>query len=178
MDDVERTYLQAWETGCKGITVYRAGSREKEVLTAGTAESSAIQPLQEVQAGQGLTMRRRPPQVSGVTERVRTSHGNMYITINFDEEGRPFEVFTALGKAGSSDQAQLEGISRLVSRWPCAPASTPEAIVAQLRGITDEPVWSEGTLVRSAPDALALGVGPRVRHGARQPLRRAVRPLR
>ena len=157
VDDVERTYLQAWETGCKGITVYRAGSREKEVLTAGTAESSALQPLQEVQAGQHRTMRRRPPQVRGVTERVRTSHGNMYITINFDEEGKPFEVFTALGKAGSSDQAQLEGISRLVS-MALRSGVDPDAIVAQLRGITDEPVWSEGTLVRSAPDALALAL--------------------
>ena len=157
VDDVERTYLQAWETGCKGITVYRAGSREKEVLTAGTAESSALQPVQEVQAEQHRTMRRRPPQVRGVTERVRTSHGNMYITINFDEEGKPFEVFTALGKAGSSDQAQLEGISRLVS-MALRSGVDPDAIVAQLRGITDEPVWSEGTLVRSAPDALALAL--------------------
>ena len=157
VDDVERTYLQAWETGCKGITVYRAGSREKEVLTAGTAESSALQPVQEVQAEQHRTMRRRPPLVRGVTERVRTSHGNMYITINFDEEGKPFEVFTALGKAGSSDQAQLEGISRLVS-MALRSGVDPDEIVAQLRGITDEPVWSEGTLVRSAPDALALAL--------------------
>ena len=102
-------------------------------------------------------MRRRPPQVRGVTERVRTSHGNMYITINFDEQGKPFEVFTALGKAGSSDQAQLEGISRLVS-MALRSGVAPDAIVAQLRGITDEPVWSEGTLVRSAPDALALAL--------------------
>ena len=157
VEDVENTYLQAWETGCKGITVYRAGSREKEVLTAGTSESSAVKPVQEVQAEHGRTMRRRPPQVQGVTERVRTSHGNMYITINFDEGGRPFEVFTALGKAGSSDQAQLEGISRLVS-MALRSGIAPEAIVSQLRGITDEPVWSEGTLVRSAPDALALAL--------------------
>ncbi len=157
VDDVENTYMQAWETGCKGITVYRAGSREKEVLTAGTAETSALQPVQEVEAEQHRTMRRRPPQVRGVTERVRTSHGNMYITINFDEDGKPFEVFTALGKAGSSDQAQLEGISRLVS-MALRSGVDPDAIVAQLRGITDEPVWSEGTLVRSAPDALALAL--------------------
>ena len=158
VDDVERTYVQAWETGCKGITVYRAGSREKEVLTAGTSESSSTELVPEMPAGeQRLVPRRRPPQVRGVTERVRTSHGNMYITINFDEEGRPFEVFTALGKAGSSDSAQLEGISRLVSMSLRAGVD-PEAIVQQLRGITDEPVWSEGTLVRSAPDALALAL--------------------
>ncbi|MDE2801743.1 MAG: adenosylcobalamin-dependent ribonucleoside-diphosphate reductase [Chloroflexota bacterium] len=157
IDDVEHTYMQAWETGCKGITVYRAGSREKEVLTAGTSDTStAIAEVSEQEEGH-RTMRSRPPRVSGVTERVRTSHGNMYITINFDGEGRPFEVFTALGKAGSSDQAQLEGISRLVS-MALRSGVDPASIVAQLRGITDEPVWSEGTLVRSAPDALALAL--------------------
>ena len=163
VDDVENTYMQAWETGCKGITVYRAGSREKEVLTAGTSETAgSAEPgtaLAEASTPEeGLrTIRNRPPRVSGFTERVRTSHGNMYITINFDEQGRPFEVFTALGKAGSSDQAQLEGISRLVSMSLRAGVD-PASIVEQLRGITDEPVWSEGTMVRSAPDALALAL--------------------
>ena len=157
VEDVENTYMQAWETGCKGITVYRAGSREKEVLTAGTSEKSTALAEVSAQGGQVLTPRQRPPSVRGVTERVRTSHGNMYITINFDEQDRPFEVFTVLGKAGSSDQAQLEGISRLVS-MALRSGVDPASVVAQLRGITDEPVWSEGTLVRSAPDALALAL--------------------
>ena len=81
----------------------------------------------------------------------------MYITINFDENGKPFEVFTNLGKAGSSDSAQLEGISRLISMALRAGVDN-ESIISQLRGITDEPVWSEGTLVRSAPDAVALAL--------------------
>jgi ribonucleoside-diphosphate reductase alpha chain len=158
VQDVENTYLQAWQSGCKGITVYRAGSREKEVLTAGTSEKSDVAVLDaEVEADHVLVPRQRPSQVRGVTERVRTSHGNMYITINFDENGKPFEVFTALGKAGSSDSAQLEGISRLVSMALRAGVET-ESIISQLRGITDEPVWSEGTLVRSAPDAVALAL--------------------
>ena len=158
VQDVENTYLQSWESGCKGITVYRAGSREKEVLTAGTAEKSEVAVLDaEVEDDHTLVPRQRPSQVRGITERVRTSHGNMYITINFDENGKPFEVFTALGKAGSSDSAQLEGISRLVSMALRAGVDT-ESIISQLRGITDEPVWSEGTLVRSAPDAVALAL--------------------
>jgi ribonucleoside-diphosphate reductase alpha chain len=158
VQDVENTYLQSWESGCKGITVYRAGSREKEVLTAGTAEKSNVAVLDAaVEDEHVLVPRQRPSQVRGVTERVRTSHGNMYITINFDENGKPFEVFTALGKAGSSDSAQLEGISRLVSMALRAGVDT-ESIISQLRGITDEPVWSEGTLVRSAPDAVALAL--------------------
>ncbi|MEC9140359.1 MAG: vitamin B12-dependent ribonucleotide reductase [Chloroflexota bacterium] len=158
VQDVETTYLQSWESGCKGITVYRAGSREKEVLTAGTAEKtvSAV-PSDASEDKHILVPRQRPSQVRGVTERVRTSHGNMYITINFDENGKPFEVFTNLGKAGSSDSAQLEGISRLISMALRAGVDN-ESIISQLRGITDEPVWSEGTLVRSAPDAVALAL--------------------
>jgi len=150
VEDVKQAYLLAWRLGCKGITVYRAGSREKEVLTAGTN-------VEEPEESDFLHPRQRPQTVRGVTERIRTGQGNIYVTINFDEDGQPFEVFTALGKAGSSDSAQLEGIARLVSMALRAGVD-PEEIVSQLRGITDEPVWDNGVLVRSAPDALALAL--------------------
>jgi ribonucleoside-diphosphate reductase alpha chain len=178
--DVREAYSLAWELGCKGITVYRAGSREKEVLTVGTVSQgqengrTSVDQHEEDQAlatislggptpkqspgHSGLHPRQRPQRVKGVTERVRTGHGNFYITINFDEENRPFEVFTALGKAGSSDSAQLEAVARLVSMALRAGVA-PQEIVDQLRGITDEPVWDNGVLVRSAPDALALALG-------------------
>ena len=112
-NDVERAYMLAWKLGCKGITVYRAGSREAEVLTAGqeqessdTADSEAEQP----DAGRGMLVeRQRPSRIKGVTERVRTGHGNMFVTINYDEDADPFEVFIAVGKAGGCDSAQLEG---------------------------------------------------------------------
>ena len=154
LEDVRRAYVMAWELGCKGVTVYRAGSREKEVLTAGTA---ATGDAAADERGALLVPRQRPQMVRGVTERIRTGHGNMYVTINFDEEGKPFELFTALGKAGSSDSAQLEAISRLVSMALRAGVD-PDAIVDQIRGITDNPVWDSGVLVRSAPDALALAL--------------------
>ena len=164
VEEVRQAYLLAWKLGCKGITVYRAGSREKEVLTAGTGSTQAVggEPVEPLAASAGseqslLRPRQRPQQVRGVTERIRTGHGNIYITINFDEEGRPFEVFTALGKAGSSDSAQLEAIARLVSMALRAGVD-PEEIITQLRGITDEPVWDSGVLVRSAPDALSLAL--------------------
>ncbi len=179
-EDVRQAYTLAWKLGCKGITVYRAGSREKEVLTAGTVRKDAEDtreslsegaggaaapvpsaiPLATFEPGRigGLHMRQRPQMVRGVTERVRTGHGNIFITTNFDEEERPFEVFTSLGKAGSSDSAQLEAIARLVS-MALRVGVDPEEIVGQLRGITDEPVWDNGVLVRSAPDALALALG-------------------
>ena len=68
--------------------------------------------------------RERPDKIPGVTERIRTGHGNMYITINFDEQGLPFEIFAALGKAGGCDSAQLEAIARLARAIP-APAPMP-----------------------------------------------------
>ena len=62
-----------------------------------------------------LVRRDRPASVLGVTDRVRTGHGNMYVTISFDEDDKPFEIFTALGKAGGCDSANLEAVSRLAS---------------------------------------------------------------
>ena len=114
-----------------------------------------------------LTPRKRPQSIRGVTERVRTGHGNMYVTINFDEADTPFELFGNLGKAGGCDSAQLEAISRLVS---LALRSGIEAatVIEQLRGITCCPAWDEGTLVRSGPDAVALALE---RHTAGTPSR-------
>ena len=88
---------------------------------------------------------------------MRTGHGNMYVTINFDEDGTPFEVFGNLGKAGGCDSAQLEAISRLVS-LALRSGLDPKIVVEQLRGITCCPAWDEGTLVRSGPDAVALAM--------------------
>ena len=92
-----------------------------------------------------------------MTERVRTGHGNMYVTINFDEADTPFELFGNLGKAGGCDSAQLEAISRLVS-LALRSGIEPGTVIDQLRGITCCPAWDEGTLVRSGPDAVALAL--------------------
>jgi ribonucleoside-diphosphate reductase alpha chain len=81
----------------------------------------------------------------------------MYVTINFDEQNHPFEVFTTLGKAGGCDSAQLEAISRLVS-LALRSGVDPKAVVEQLRGITCCPAWDNGILVRSAPDAVSLAM--------------------
>ena len=158
-DDVRSAYMLAWELGCKGITVYRAGSREEEVLTIGTdAKNQSGDDILEsiIQDSPAvLTERERPAVISGVTERVRTAQGNMFVTVNFDEDGQPFEVFGTLGKSGGTESAQLEAISRMVS-LSLRSGVDPKNIVDQLRGITAEPVWDSGRLVRSAPDAVAL----------------------
>ena len=151
--DVAQSYLLAYETGCKGITVYRDGSKSEQVLSTGETGRETAQEL----APATRTIRERPRQIQGITERVRTGHGNMYITINFDENQEPFEVFGTLGKAGGCDSAQLEAISRLVS-LALRSGISPEEVIAQLKGITCCPAWDDGTLVRSSPDAVALAL--------------------
>ncbi|MBQ10259.1 MAG: ribonucleoside-diphosphate reductase, adenosylcobalamin-dependent [Planctomyces sp.] len=164
LGDVANAYTMAYELGCKGITVYRDGSKSGQVLsTGGTGKQvasdsgTALAELLGADQPGFQTPRRRPQSIRGVTERVRTGHGNMYVTINFDEEGTPFEVFGNLGKAGGCDSAQLEAISRLVS-LALRSGLDPKIVIEQLRGITCCPAWDEGTLVRSGPDAVALAM--------------------
>ena len=161
VEDVAEAYMLAYELGLKGITVYRDGSKADQVLSTGETGQNASE-LGEVLAepldtGEFLVPRDRPRTTRGVTERVRTGHGNMYVTINFDEEGKPFEVFGTLGKSGGCDSAQLEAISRLVS-LALRSGIDPKNVIEQLRGITCCPAWDSGTLVRSSPDAVALAV--------------------
>ncbi|MCI0438422.1 MAG: TSCPD domain-containing protein, partial [Chloroflexi bacterium] len=85
-------------------------------------------------------------------------HGTMFVTVNFDDEGHPFEVFTTLGKSGGCHGADLEAISRLIS-LALRSGINPDEIVSQLKGITCCPVWDNGVLVRSDADALALALG-------------------
>ncbi len=165
VDDVRNAYMLAYELGCKGITVYRDGSKDGQVLSTGdTGKAEVVEEKEAAIVPAHVTPRSRPQSITGVTERVRTGHGNMYVTINFDERGQPFEVFGNLGKAGGCDSAQLEAISRLVSLALRSGIET-SAILEQMRGITCCPAWDEGTLVRSAPDAVALAL-ERHTHGS------------
>ena len=155
--DVEQAYILAWKTKCKGITVYRAGSRDKEVLTTGhssepltRAVTAAAQDGNESYAVQ----RERPAKLNGLTHRVRTGRGNLYVTTNLDEHNRLFEVFTNHGKAGGNDSAMAEALSRMIS-LALRTKVHPRDIVSHLRGITDKPFWDNGQLVRSVPDAIA-----------------------
>ena len=155
IEDISESYMLAFKEGCKGITIYRDGSKDNQVLSPGQGQQTAVEAAPA--ATQPLMPRPRPQDMEGRTERIRTGHGNMYITINFDNEGSPFEVFSQLGKAGGCDSAQLEAISRLVS-LSLRSGIDPEAVMEQLRGITCCPAWDRGVLVRSAPDAVALSL--------------------
>jgi ribonucleoside-diphosphate reductase alpha chain len=154
VEDVADAYMLAYDLGCKGITVYRDGSKAGQVVSTGETGQADHE---ENGAAAYASPRQRPQSIRGITERVRTGHGNMYVTINFDEQDKPFEVFGNLGKAGGCDSAQLEAISRLVS-LALRSGIAPDAVLEQLRGITCCPAWDEGTLVRSGPDAVALAL--------------------
>ena len=158
VEDVADAYRLAYETNCKGITVYRDGSKAGQVLSTG--ETGAHDAAESAAGAAGSAVRvpqERPRRVQGTTERVHTGHGNMYVTITFQEEGKPFEVFSTLGKAGGCDSAQLEAISRLAS-LALRSGIGAQDVVEQLKGITCCPFWDEGTLVRSGPDAVALAL--------------------
>ncbi|MDO8751460.1 MAG: adenosylcobalamin-dependent ribonucleoside-diphosphate reductase [Dehalococcoidia bacterium] len=153
--DVARAYWMAYENKCKGITVYRDGSKPMQVLEVEGKQASG-------QAGyaEGRVLekpRERPVSMQAVVERVRTGHGNTYVTISFDDQKRPFEVFTTLGKAGSCDSANLEAVSRLAS-LALRSGIRADQVIEQLQGITCHPVWDQGVQVRSAPDAVALAL--------------------
>ena len=155
VEDVEDAYLLAWETHCKGITVYRAGSREKEVLTTGTNDNAQAGDASEtVGIPQYITPAERPAMLNGITRRVRTGRGNLFVTVNMAADNRPFEVFATHGKAGGNDAAMAEAVSRMAS-LALRSGIDPVDVSEQLRGITDVPAWDEGEMIRSVPDAIA-----------------------
>ncbi|MBI3953412.1 MAG: adenosylcobalamin-dependent ribonucleoside-diphosphate reductase, partial [Chloroflexi bacterium] len=187
IEDVRRAYWLAYKEGCKGITIYRDRSKETQVLNLVSAPSTQAAPQAPETQGavlhpQGVKderasihPRERPGTVRGVTERIRTGHGTLYVTINFDEQGQPFEVFSTLGKAGGCDSAQLEAISRLIS-LALRSGIGAEQVVDQLRGITCCPVWAEGVQVRSAVDAVAIVLSRHVPGGKGAGIHKAAEP--
>jgi len=157
VEDVEDAYLLAWETACKGITVYRAGSRDKEVLTTGTNDKAQTDDASDentISIPQYITPQERPAMLNGITRRVRTGRGNLFVTVNMASDGRPFEVFATHGKAGGNDAAMAEAVSRMAS-LSLRSGIDPVDVSEQLRGITDVPAWDEGEMIRSVPDAIA-----------------------
>jgi len=143
-EDVEKVFLLAYKLGCKGITVYREGSRSQQVLNIPAKKEEKVKP----------EPRTRPRVVSGKTVKMVTGCGNMYVTINEDEFG-PCEVFTSLGKSGGCTSSQSEAIGRLIS-LALRSGVKPEKIIEQLKGIRcPSPVIYQGESIFSCADALA-----------------------
>ena len=159
IDTVADIYMTAYEAGLKGITVYREGSREG-ILVSDEKTEKTVSPSElglnvqvNSEAQEEKSPRVRPTQTAGVTRRIRTGEGTLYITINEDENGL-CEVFTTIGKAGGNAAAQSEAISRLIS-LSLRSGLDPHAIVRQLKGISGpNPTWEDGRLILSTPDAI------------------------
>ncbi len=150
-EDVAKAYLLAYETGCKGITTYRDGSREVQVLTTGKSGKEATPSLPAMP----FYKKERPTIMRGTTYKQTTSYGDLYVTINDDEAGNPFEVFANIGKAGGFFSAKSEAICRLVSL--ALRAGIPaEEVIKQIKGIRGPmPSWGENGMILSLPDAVA-----------------------
>ena len=156
IDTVADIYMTAYENGLKGITVYREGSREGILITNDEKDkkedANKKSETNSVKTKNKQT-RIRPTQTQGLTRRIKTGEGTLYITINEDEHGL-CEVFTTIGKAGGNAAAQSEAISRLIS-LALRSGINPQSIVRQLKGISGpNPTWEDGRLILSTPDAI------------------------
>lgn len=144
--DVKEAFEQAYRLGCKGVTIYRDGSRPDQVLsTVGRIAASDLT---------ATRVQQRPALLSGITEKIKTGYGNLYVTVN-TKDGRPFEVFAHIGKSGYTTMADTEAICRLISLALRSNVRV-DNVIRQLRGIGgSSQVFSGGAKIFSIPDAIA-----------------------
>ena len=166
VEQVQKLYRLAYESGCKGVTYYRDGSRDavltrvedekKAAEKAQEAKTPVMEPITSIQQG----LKPRPAVVHGYTRNVKAPEGTINITINSDEHG-PIEVFVNVGKAGSDIAALAEALGRLISfnlriLSPLSQTDRAQEIADQLRGIGGSRSVGFGMQqVRSLPDAVA-----------------------
>ncbi|NLD39568.1 MAG: vitamin B12-dependent ribonucleotide reductase [Desulfatiglans sp.] len=157
VEDVRKVYNTAYELGCKGVTIYRDGSKENQVLS-----------FSEKEKGKTVTnladIKERPETLEGFTSKMMTGMGNLYVTVT-EMDGKPFEVFATIGKSGRSTTAKTEAIGRLVS-LALRSGVEVEKIVKQIEGIGGEyPIFQKDGLVLSIPDAIGRVLKNRYMNG-------------
>lgn len=152
-EEVEEVYMLAYKLGCKGVTIYRDGSRENQVLSTAKKEENKGNDFK-------VKPRMRPEMTRGITEKVKIGCGNLYITVNYDENGI-CEVFTNLGRAGGCP-SQSEATSRLIS-IALRSGMDVEEVVEQLKGIRchstlRQKATNNNIKVLSCPDAIGKAI--------------------
>ncbi len=156
--DVAKAYKLAYELGCKGITVYRDGSRDEQVLSTGTQSSTPNtddenEKKSYIPEANSIIPRPRPAVTLGVTEKIKIGCGNLYVSVNADDKSI-CEVFTNTGRAGGC-ASQSEATARLISIAMRSGISV-DSILEQIRGIRCPAcIRREGVNVTSCPDAIA-----------------------
>ena len=162
-DDVENVYLLAFRSGCKGVTTYRDGSREEQVLNVGQSKNKRER--DPAAGGIATTRPSRPQLLSGETQRMDTGCGKLFVIMNDDEYG-PREVFANMGKAGGCASSNTEALGRLISLALKKGASAGE-IVEQLKGIRCHVPYGIGSnATLSCADAIGKALERRYVAGA------------
>jgi ribonucleoside-diphosphate reductase alpha chain len=162
VDDVENVYRMAFRTGCKGVTIYRDGSRDEQVLNVGQTKKK-----REPEPGLGIATTRpaRPQLLTGETQRMDTGCGKLFVIMNDDEYG-PREVFANMGKAGGCASSNTEALGRLISLALKRGASAQE-VVEQLKGIRCHVPYGMGpNATLSCADAIGKAIERRYVNGA------------
>ncbi|AZQ15503.1 adenosylcobalamin-dependent ribonucleoside-diphosphate reductase [Halorubrum sp. PV6] len=197
-EEMEEVYRYIYDHGGKGVTVYRDGTRSKQVLTTrakntefadeAEAAETIVEQIGEVFGGiesfldnedvqaqidaeisdllEASEQPRidyserspRPDSLSGVTQRVETGYGKLYVTINEDEHGRPFELFANIGHSGGYTNSFTEALAKVIST-ALRSGVDPEEIVDELHGTRSPKVaWDKGEQIQSIPDAIGTAL--------------------
>ncbi len=160
VEQVGQIYMQAWKAGCKGITVYREGSREGILITDEEA-SKQKEKTEESAESHHLALEpwKRTRLLVGQTVKIKMPQGALYITANMDENAVMREVFINLGKTGSEEKSYAEAIGRLISKYLQIGGDIRE-VVDSLKGIKSNSSisWDQGMKIYSVPDSIAKGL--------------------
>ncbi len=148
--DIKRVYDLAYDLKCKGVTVYRSGSRSEQVMEVEGDEKGKVDVYER-------RPRKRPHAIKGTTQKLPTGYGGLYVTVNEDEHGL-FEVFAQIGRSGGFTQSFTESLARLISL--CLRSGIPpEEVISQLEGIRSPEVsFMNGEKIVSIPDAMAKAI--------------------
>jgi len=155
IDDVAKVFRLAYQLDCKGVTIYRDGSRDNQVLSTGKEQEKPSQT--SLAEGSKVVKRERPKALKGWTYQMKTGCGPLYVTVNQDDSGL-FELFTTMGKAGGCAASQSEAIGRMVSlAWRSGIQA--RQVIKQLQGIScHSPSGFGENKVLSCADAVAKAI--------------------